>query len=163
VDDETTATAAVSGSGSGMSRREVLGLTGATVAGAALGASGLATGVAAAATPASLPGVPPDPKVYHSSMELRKMTQLLGNPDATIATLEQQLAVNRIDPDPALRGLPPGNVGKLEAVARLVALARANGFAVLLEGAAASSGALEIKVVSPASVHLLQCSHAPAP
>jgi hypothetical protein len=149
-----------SASGSDLTRRKVLGLTGATVAGAALGGSVLAPGAAGAA-PATVPGVPPDPLVFHSSMELRKMAQLLGNVNVTIQILERQLTANMIDPSPALKGLPPGNVGKLEAVARLVALARANGFAVLLEGA--SNGALQFNVVTPASVHLLQCSHAPAP
>jgi hypothetical protein len=94
---------------------------------------------------------------FYSAMSLSALARQ-GNPAEVRDELIKQLIVLRIDPTPAVQGVgDKSSHDDVEVVARLVSLARANGY--LVELRAGGRGNPDIRFVSPAGMPTLQSGH----
>lgn len=96
---------------------------------------------------------------YLSSLDAVRLAMLVGDPVATQAGLVESLQGRGIDTTPATTGLPSGLDGTKESIARLIALARGNGLAVLLQNFDAVAGRVNFTISQPATLNLLQAGH----
>jgi hypothetical protein len=94
-----------------------------------------------------------NPAPYVSSFSAAKLAAAAGNLNAVRQSLERQLTAAGIDLSPTRANLPPGDEGEMEAISRLISLARGHGFCVELTGNA------DFSVTLPSAVAMLQSGH----
>ena len=97
---------------------------------------------------------------FYSPMSLAAMATSAGAKNLR-DSLAAELRAKGADPDSAFNGLATDDAGDLEAVARLVSLARARGLCVELKRV--DGNALRLSVVKPSTVGLLQSGHSTEP
>ena len=99
---------------------------------------------------------------FHSALSIKKIVGFAGNPSQIKQALVDRLEELDVEDDcieEATEELPPQPEGDLEAVARLVSLARAAGFVVVLQGDFPPFTTSSIEVTTPSSIGLLQAAH----
>jgi hypothetical protein len=94
---------------------------------------------------------------YYSSLALSTMVEMTGAESETRAALERQLKAEGIDTTATRRNLPSGKTGELEAIARLIDLARANGLVVELVGRKAKG--VSFRLITAGVGAILQSRH----
>lgn len=98
---------------------------------------------------------------FDSSFSLSKLVEITGEATDVIESLTSQLQEAGVDPAPAERGQDDDSGDAVERVARLVALARGNGFCVVLNDRerGGQGGLNRLRVVKPAEIRMLQSGH----
>jgi hypothetical protein len=98
---------------------------------------------------------------FVSAFTLGKIVQFNGKAGEARRSLEAALRERGIDIAPALRNLPEGEPGNVEAVSRLISLARGHGYFVEVGqmGQYAAGGTPMFTVSQPAAVGALQSGH----
>lgn len=96
------------------------------------------------------------PAPFYSAFDVSTLVQFTGTAADARAKLEAELKSRGIDTQQALRNLPQGADGDREAVARLVSLARGNGFCVQIKQ---GKHGPDFDIVMPAQVNTLQSGH----
>jgi hypothetical protein len=93
---------------------------------------------------------------FLSSLSISKIAESAGNASDTRAALEADLQSKGIDTSVATSNLPSGADADLEAVARLISLARGHGLFVQV---AVRGDETSFDIVTPSSAGMLQSRH----
>lgn len=93
---------------------------------------------------------------FLSSLSISKIIESAGTAAETRAALEADLKSKGVDTTDAMANLPRGADRDLEAVARLVSLARGHGYVVQLRGKARG---VSFQLTSPSDSGMLQSRH----
>ena len=96
---------------------------------------------------------------YKSASYIGSLIKSAGNGSEILAGLLSDLNQRGIDTKSALANLPEGALGEIEAVSRLVSLARGNGYCVAISANNSQDSTFSINVQTPAELGTLQAGH----